>query len=169
MRSRIAGAAIGLVFGITLCWSGMSSPDVIRGALLFEHSYLFLFFASAVGTAALGLALLRRRERRALLIDTPLVKRAVRDRLGSRRCVPGADRDPDRTRHRVVGVHPRGHGRRGLSVPAPVVARNRACSRCQDGRKPGDQSRRRLTDRERLSDEEDPWRSELGCRLPVWL
>lgn len=73
MRSRIAAAAIGLVFGITLCWSGMSSPDVIRGALLFEHSYLFLFFASAVGTAALGLALLRRRERRALLIDTPLV------------------------------------------------------------------------------------------------
>jgi uncharacterized protein len=73
MRVRIAAAAIGLVFGITLCWSGMSSPDVIRGALLFEHSYLFLFFASAVGTAALGLALLRRRERRALLIDTPLV------------------------------------------------------------------------------------------------
>jgi uncharacterized membrane protein YedE/YeeE len=73
MRVRIAAAAIGLVFGIMLCWSGMSSPDVIRGALLFEHSYLFLFFASAVGTASAGLALLRRRERRALLIDTPLV------------------------------------------------------------------------------------------------
>jgi uncharacterized membrane protein YedE/YeeE len=73
MRVRIAAAAIGLVFGITLCWSGMSSPDVIRGALLFQHSYLFLFFASAVGTASLGLALLRRREHRALLIDTPLV------------------------------------------------------------------------------------------------
>jgi uncharacterized membrane protein YedE/YeeE len=73
MRVRIAAATIGIVFGITLSWSGMSSPDVIRGALLFEHSYLFLFFASAVGTAALGLALLRKRERRALLIDTPLV------------------------------------------------------------------------------------------------
>jgi len=73
MRVRIAALAIGLVFGITLCWSGMSSPDVIRGALLFQQSYLFLFFAAAVGTAALGLALLRRRERRALLIDTPLV------------------------------------------------------------------------------------------------
>jgi uncharacterized membrane protein YedE/YeeE len=73
MRVRIAALGIGLVFGITICWSGMSSPDVIRGALLFEHSYLFLFFASAVATAALGLALLRRRERRALLIDTPLV------------------------------------------------------------------------------------------------
>jgi uncharacterized membrane protein YedE/YeeE len=73
MRTRIAAAAIGLVFGITLCWSGMSSPDVIRGALLFQHSYLFLFFASAVATAALGLALLRRHQQRALLIDTPLV------------------------------------------------------------------------------------------------
>ena len=73
MWSRIAAATIGLVFGITLCWSGMSSPDVIRGALLFEHSYLFLFFASAVGTAALGLALLRRRQGRALLIDAPIV------------------------------------------------------------------------------------------------
>jgi uncharacterized membrane protein YedE/YeeE len=73
MRSRGAGAAIGMVFGLTLCWSGMSSPDVIRGALLLEHSYLFLFFGSAVGTAAIGLALLRRRERRALLADTPLV------------------------------------------------------------------------------------------------
>ena len=29
----------------------MTSPDVIRGALLFEQSYLFLFMASAVGTA----------------------------------------------------------------------------------------------------------------------
>src|ERR1700744_4051477 len=73
MRVRIAAAAIGLVFGITLCWSGMSSPDVFRGALLFQHSYLFLFFASAVGTASLGLALLRRGEHRALPIDTPLV------------------------------------------------------------------------------------------------
>ena len=36
------------------------SPDVIRSALLFEDSYLFLFFASAVGTASLGLWLLRR-------------------------------------------------------------------------------------------------------------
>jgi hypothetical protein len=38
----------------------MTSPDVIRGALLFEDSYLFLFFASAVATASAGLLLLRR-------------------------------------------------------------------------------------------------------------
>jgi uncharacterized protein len=36
------------------------APDVIRGALLFEDSYLFLFFASAVATATIGLRLLRR-------------------------------------------------------------------------------------------------------------
>ena len=36
------------------------SPDVIRSALLFEDSYLYLFFASAVATAAIGLRLLRR-------------------------------------------------------------------------------------------------------------
>src|SRR4051794_33007033 len=50
----------------------MSSPVVIRQALLFEKSYLFLFFASAVLTATIGLQLLRRRERRALLVDAPL-------------------------------------------------------------------------------------------------
>lgn len=72
LRARAAGAAVGLVFGLTLCWSGMSNPDVIRSALLLEQSYLFLFFASAVLTAAVGLRLVRRRERRALLADTPV-------------------------------------------------------------------------------------------------
>jgi uncharacterized membrane protein YedE/YeeE len=63
----LAGTVTGIVFGIVISWSGMASPDVIREALLFEHAYLFLMFASAVGTAALGLAFLRRRERAALL------------------------------------------------------------------------------------------------------
>ena len=62
---RAAGLVVGLVFGVTLSWTGMSDPDVIRGALLFEHAYLFLFFASAVLTASVGVHLLRRR--RALL------------------------------------------------------------------------------------------------------
>jgi uncharacterized membrane protein YedE/YeeE len=48
------------VFGVVLSWSGVTSPEVIRSALLFEQSYLFLMFASAVLVAALGLALLRR-------------------------------------------------------------------------------------------------------------
>ncbi len=62
---RLAGLLVGLVFGVTLSWTGMSDPDVIRGALLFKESYLFLFFASAVLTATVGVHLLRRR--RALL------------------------------------------------------------------------------------------------------
>jgi uncharacterized membrane protein YedE/YeeE len=60
MRSRPVALAVGVVFGVVLSWSGMTSPDVIRGALLFEDSYLFLFFASAVATASIGLMLLRR-------------------------------------------------------------------------------------------------------------
>ena len=32
---RAAGALIGVVFGFTLAWSGMSDPAVIREALLF--------------------------------------------------------------------------------------------------------------------------------------
>lgn len=72
MRARVAGLGLGLVFGIVLSWSGMTSPVVIRQALLFQHAYLFEFFASAVLTAAVGLALLRRRRGRAVLIDAPL-------------------------------------------------------------------------------------------------
>ena len=67
MGTRVAGALVGVVFGVTLCWSGMASPDVIRRALLFQDAYMFEMFASAVGVASLGVWLLRRRERRALL------------------------------------------------------------------------------------------------------
>ncbi len=64
---RAAGLVVGLVFGVTLSWTGMSDPDVIRGALLFQEAYLFLFFASAVLVATAGVWLLRRRRARALL------------------------------------------------------------------------------------------------------
>ena len=67
---RAAGLVVGLVFGVTLSWTGMSDPDVIRGALLFKQSYLFLFFAAAVLTATVGVHLLRRR--RALLTSEPI-------------------------------------------------------------------------------------------------
>jgi uncharacterized protein len=69
MSARAAGLGVGLVFGVTLSWSGLASPEVIRDALLFKDSYLFLLFGSAVLVAAVGLALLRRAERRALLVD----------------------------------------------------------------------------------------------------
>ena len=69
---RVAGLLVGLVFGFTLCWTGMSDPDVIRGALLFEQSYLFLFFAAAVVVATAGVQVLRRRRARALLTGEPV-------------------------------------------------------------------------------------------------
>jgi uncharacterized protein len=79
---RLAGLLVGLVFGVVLSWSGMSDPDVIRGALLFQESCLFLFFASAVLVASVGVRLLR--GRRSLLtrerIDwrsTPVQRRHI--------------------------------------------------------------------------------------------
>jgi uncharacterized protein len=72
VRVRVAAALVGIVFGVTLCWSGMSDPDVIRQALLFERAYLFLFFASAVAVATAGTALLRRSRARTLLGGAPL-------------------------------------------------------------------------------------------------
>ena len=59
--TRAAGALVGVVFGVTLCWTGMSSPQVIRDALLFHDPYLFLFFGSAVLTSFAGLRLVRGR------------------------------------------------------------------------------------------------------------
>jgi uncharacterized membrane protein YedE/YeeE len=61
MSRRGAGFVVGVVFGATLCWTGLSSPNVIREALLFEDPYLYLFFASAVLTSAIGLRLVRGR------------------------------------------------------------------------------------------------------------
>jgi uncharacterized membrane protein YedE/YeeE len=87
MNRRVAGALIGIVFGVALSWSGMTSPVVIRQALLFEKSYLFLFMASAVATASVGLWLLRRRPRRAVLAETELTW--PRERIG-RRHIAGA-------------------------------------------------------------------------------
>jgi len=85
MRRVAAGGLIGVVFGVTLSWSGLTSPVVVRDALLFESSYLYLVFASAVATASLGLWLLKRRERRALLVPTKLTW--PRDRIERRHIV----------------------------------------------------------------------------------
>ena len=72
MAARIAGGVIGVVFGFTLCFSGMSNPAVIRQALLFERAYLFLMFASAVLVAVGGLRVLRRFQSRAVLTGAPI-------------------------------------------------------------------------------------------------
>ena len=67
MARRAAAAAIGVVFGVTLCWTGMSSPEVLRDGLLFRSAYLFLFFGAAVITAFVGLRILKARPTRAVL------------------------------------------------------------------------------------------------------
>ena len=72
MSTRVAGALIGIVFGVVLSWSGMTSPEVIREGLLFQDPYLFLFFAGAMSTAFVGLRILRRRAPRALLTGEPV-------------------------------------------------------------------------------------------------
>lgn len=72
MRPRLAGGLVGAVFGAALSWTGMSSPVVIRQALLFEDSYLFLMFGSAVLTAFGGLRVLTTIRARALLGGEPI-------------------------------------------------------------------------------------------------
>lgn len=73
--TRLTGLGIGLVFGVVLSWSGMTSPVIIRQALLFQSAYLFLFFASAVLVAGVGLWLLRRRRMPALVTRQPIAWR----------------------------------------------------------------------------------------------
>jgi uncharacterized protein len=72
VRTRLAGGVVGLVFGVTLSWTGLSSPEVLRSGLLLESSYLYLFFVAAVATSTLGLWLLRRARVRALLTGEPV-------------------------------------------------------------------------------------------------
>ena len=67
MSTRAAAAIIGVVFGVVLSWSGLTSPEIIRAGLLFQDPYLFLVFAGAMLTALVGLRILRVRAPRALL------------------------------------------------------------------------------------------------------
>lgn len=77
MSTRAAAAIIGIVFGVTLSWSGLTSPETIREGLLFQGTYLFLFFGAAVGTSFVGLSILRRRAPRALLTGERVAWTAV--------------------------------------------------------------------------------------------
>jgi uncharacterized membrane protein YedE/YeeE len=77
---RVAAFAVGAVFGLTLSWSGMTSPDVLRDGLLFRDAYLMLFFASALATAFVGLRLLKVVQARAVLTGEPVAWTTVRPR-----------------------------------------------------------------------------------------
>jgi uncharacterized membrane protein YedE/YeeE len=72
MRTRVPALTVGAVFGVTLSWTGLSSPNVIRDALLLKSAYLFLFFGSALATSFVGLRILRARRERAVLVDRPV-------------------------------------------------------------------------------------------------
>jgi uncharacterized membrane protein YedE/YeeE len=72
MGTRVAGGVVGAVFGVTLSWTGLSSPEVLREGLLLDNAYLYLVFASAVATSSVGLALLRRARVRAVLTGEPV-------------------------------------------------------------------------------------------------
>ncbi len=101
-----AAFAVGLVFGLVLSWSGMTSPDVLRDGLLFRDPYLMLFFASALATAFVGLRVLRLVQARALLTGEPVAWTTVRP-----------------ARHHVVGSVLFGVGWAVADVcPGPIAA-----------------------------------------------
>jgi uncharacterized protein len=67
VSTRVAGGLVGVVFGLTLSWTGLINPEVIRRGLLFEDPYLMLVFGAALATAFAGTQLLRLTRPRALL------------------------------------------------------------------------------------------------------
>jgi hypothetical protein len=75
---RFVAFVVGAVFGLTLSWSGMTSPEVLRDGLLFRDAYLMLFFASALATAFVGMRVLKVLQARALLTGEPVSWTAVR-------------------------------------------------------------------------------------------
>ncbi len=75
---RFVAFVVGAVFGLTLSWSGMTSPDVLRDGLLFRDAYLMLFFASALATAFVGMRVLKVLQARALLTGEPVSWTTVR-------------------------------------------------------------------------------------------
>ena len=75
---RLASFAVGTVFGLTLSWSGMTDPDVLRDGLLFKDAYLMLFFASALATAFVGLRVLKVLQARAVLTGEPVAWSTVK-------------------------------------------------------------------------------------------
>jgi uncharacterized membrane protein YedE/YeeE len=75
---RLSAFVVGAVFGLTLSWSGMTDPEVLRDGLLFRDAYLMLFFASALVTAFVGLRALKVLKARTLLTDEPVAWTTVK-------------------------------------------------------------------------------------------
>ena len=62
-RVPLIACGVGVVFGFLLTGSGLGDYDTIHDGLLLRDPYIFLMMAATVGTAAVGIALLRRRGR----------------------------------------------------------------------------------------------------------
>ena len=77
-RVPLVSAVFGAVFGYILAWTQMTDPDVIRSMLLLEDAYLYLVMFSAIGTAFLGVRVLRWLRLRSLVTGRPMVWAAAR-------------------------------------------------------------------------------------------
>ena len=60
---RVTALGVGLAFGFFLTASGLGDYDTIHQGLLLQDAYIYLMMAATVATAAVGIALLRRRGR----------------------------------------------------------------------------------------------------------
>jgi uncharacterized membrane protein YedE/YeeE len=69
---KVAALILGALFGFLISWGQFVSPDRIREMLLLEDPYLYLMMFSAMAVGLVGLRLLRRGGRRALLTGKPI-------------------------------------------------------------------------------------------------
>lgn len=62
-RLPLVALGVGTVFGFLLTGSGLGDYHTVHDGLLLRDPYIFLMMAATVGTAAVGIALLRHRGR----------------------------------------------------------------------------------------------------------
>ena len=82
---RWSALGVGIAFGFFLTASGLGDYRTIHDGLLLQDAYIFLMMAATVGTAAAGIALLRRGGRTVFGGDLVLARHPVR-----RRTIAGA-------------------------------------------------------------------------------
>lgn len=87
MKTRLTALALGVPFGFTLAWCGLSDPDAIRRMMLLQSAYLYEIFALGVAVGLAGSLVLRRLRPRALVTREPIAWEVARP---ERRHVVGA-------------------------------------------------------------------------------
>ena len=75
---RVTALGVGVAFGLLLTGSGLGDYRTIHEGLLLRDPYISLMMAATVGTAATGIALLRRRGRTLLGGPLNIVRHPVR-------------------------------------------------------------------------------------------